>query len=268
MTDARDAASDPEPGVKARDYRGPYQLLPALAPEVLAQLEASIRMRGVEDPISVDEEGNTLDGHFRRMIAERLGVPYETRVIPGLSENEKRLYAIRRNSERRQMTRAQQALVGMRAEPSFRAEAKARQGARTDLWPDSSKRRRVWAAEEAARLVGLPLTTYKTYRNLIIAARREHGATTVDELIDSGAWDVAELRATVREYEQRAIDAKRQVQAEERTRQAQAAIEAKARQAWLTHGLLGRGGRRTNDQRRLVAVSIVRGVLAPGHCHL
>ena len=99
--------------------RGPYQLLPPLPPEVLAQLEASIRARGVEDAVAVDENGQTLDGHHRRHLADRLGVPYATTVVAGLSEDEKRLYAIRRNTERRQLTKAQRTLVGLRAEPSF-----------------------------------------------------------------------------------------------------------------------------------------------------
>ena len=98
-------------------HRKPYQLLPPLAPEILAQLEASIREHGVEDPIVVDEDGNTLDGHHRRLLAERLGIPYETRVVAGLSEDEKKLFAIRRNTERRQLSKAQRALVAMRAEP-------------------------------------------------------------------------------------------------------------------------------------------------------
>ena len=219
---------------------GPYQLLPPLPPEVLAQLEASIRARGVEDPVAVDEAGRTLDGHHRRTIAERLGIPYETRLVAGLTEDEKRLYAIRRNTERRQLSKAQRTLVGMRAEPSFRGEAKARQGARTDLSPDLAKSRRIWVAEEAARLVGLPLTTFKTYKALITTARRERGAATVDALIELGTWDIAEVRASAEAYRQRAMEAQQQAQAEERARQAQAALEEEARRRWATHGLLGR----------------------------
>jgi ParB-like chromosome segregation protein Spo0J len=224
-------------------------LLPPLAPEVLAQLEASIRERGVEDPVAVDEAGQTLDGHHRRMIAERLGVRYETRVVAGLTEDEKRLYAIRRNTERRQLSKAQRALIGMRAEPSFRAEAKARQGTRTDLWPNRAESRRLWAAEEAARLVGLPVSTYKDYRRVITEARRERGADAVDRLIDMGTWDVAEVRTAVEESARRARAAREQAEAEERRRQAVAAAEENARQAWATHGLLGRGadGPRTSD---------------------
>lgn len=215
-----------------------YQLLPPLAPEEAAQLEASIRAHGVEDPIAVDEEGNTLDGHHRRMIAERLGLPYETKVIPGLSEDEKRLFAIRKNTERRQLTKAQRALVGMRAEPSFRREAKARQGARTDIRPDLAKRRQVWSADEAARLVGLPLSTYKTYRNMIIDARREHGEEATYRQINTGAWDIGDLRL-VQITRQNKAAAQEREREKTKAQEAKAQLEETAKAQWDAHGLLG-----------------------------
>src|SRR5215212_6072683 len=200
MTGEDEVDEAPEPGIETLGgSRGPYQLLPPLTPQELTQLEDSIRLRGVEDPISVDEEGQTLDGHHRRAIADRLGVAYETRVIPGLSEDEKRLYAIRRNTERRQLTKAQRALVGLRAEPAFRAVARARQGAQTDLSPNLAKSRHVWTAEEAARLVGLTVSSYRRYRALIVEARRRHGAAWVEAQIERGAWDIGELDALHRE---------------------------------------------------------------------
>src|SRR5215216_4101552 len=169
MTDEDEVVEVPDTGSETiAGSRGRFQLLPPLTPRELAQLEDSIRLRGVEDPIDIDEAGQTLDGHHRRAIADRLGIPYETRVVAGLSEDQKRLHAIRRNTERRQLTKAQRALVGMRAEPSFRAEARARQGARTDLWPKKTKGEHLWTAEEAARLVGMSLSSYKRYRSRII----------------------------------------------------------------------------------------------------
>ena len=67
MTDAgitvETAPSDDHDETEAA--RGPYQLLPPLTDEELAQLEASIREHGVEDHVHVDEHGRTLDGHHR-----------------------------------------------------------------------------------------------------------------------------------------------------------------------------------------------------------
>lgn len=239
-----DAAIDAETSVETPNLsRGPYQLLPPLSAEEFAQLEVSIRERGVEDPVSVDEEGRTLDGHHRRLIAERLGLTYETKVIAGLSEDEKRLYAIRRNTERRQLNKAQRTLVGMRAEPSFRSEAKARQGTRTDLSPNQAKSRRVWAAEESARLVGLPLTTYKSYRKLILDARKERSANEVDRAIETGTWDIAEVRVVARERAHREQAVLRKAQDEALRRRyypTTEELEEEAKKAWDTHGLLGR----------------------------
>jgi ParB-like chromosome segregation protein Spo0J len=215
----------------------------------MAQLEASIRARGVEDPIYVDEHGVTLDGHHRRAVADRLGMTYETRVVSGLAEEEKALFAIRRNTERRQLSKAQRALVGMRAEPAFRVEAKARQGTRTDLLPDSTKsrsgeRRRVWAAEESARLVGLPFGTYRDYRKLIAEARRDYAAggkdpEDVDRAIESATWDIPELRTLRSEREQRAAVRQhhaKQLQAEQLAERARDA----AALAWRIRDVLGR----------------------------
>ncbi len=224
-------------------------MLPALTNEELSQLEASIRAHGIEDPVWVDEHDRTLDGHHRRAIGDRLGVPYEKNVVSGLSENEKRLFAIRRNTERRQLSKAQRALVGMRAEPSFRAEAKARQGARTDLSlnlakGEAAEQRRVWAADEAARLVGLAPSTYRRYRTMIVEARGFRSTEEVDAAIESGRWDIGELRAVVdqrRQAEKLARQAQERKAQEERRRK----LEEEEAAWWAAGGLkLGR----TSDQ--------------------
>ncbi|MDP9365692.1 MAG: ParB N-terminal domain-containing protein [Chloroflexota bacterium] len=249
MSNLNDVPPEIDETHEARNARGPYQLLPALTNEELSQLEASIRAHGIEDPVWVDEHDRTLDGHHRRAIGDRLGMPYEKNVVPGLSENEKRLFAIRRNTERRQLSKAQRALVGMRAEPSFRAEAKARQGARTDLSPNLAKgeaaeQRRVWAADEAARLVGLAPSTYRRYRAMIVEARGFRSPEEVDAAIESGRWDIGELRAVVeqrRQAEEQARQAKERAAQEERLRK-----YGEEEAAWWAAGGLKLG--RTSDQ--------------------
>jgi hypothetical protein len=233
-------AIDPVPAAADTETppaRGPFQLLPPLGIDEAAQLEASIRAHGVEDAVWVDEAGQTLDGHHRRAIAERLGIPYETRIVTGLSDAEKALLAIRRNTERRQLTKAQRVLVGMRAEPYFRAEAKARQGGRTDLAPGSTepaqqKHRRVWAAEEAARTVAMPLSTYKRLKHLVLAAVRERSTEEVERAIEAGRWDMAEVAAVAAEQQAKADLARRRREEEEARKLAEA--------AWQTRDVLGR----------------------------
>ncbi len=244
MSDLNDETPETDETHEARDARGPYQLLPALTNEELSQLEASIRAHGIEDPVWVDEYDRTLDGHHRRAIGDRLGVPYEKNVVSGLSEDEKRLFAIRRNTERRQLSKAQRTLVGMRAEPSFRAEAKARQGARTDLSlnlakGEAAEQRRVWAADEAARLVGLAPSTYRRYRTMITEARGFRSPEEVDAAIESGRWDIGELRAVVEQRRQAEEQARQAKERKAREEKLQTYVE-EADRRFQEHGLLGR----------------------------
>lgn len=86
----------------------PYQLLPPLAPEDYAALEADIIARGVLVPVEYDEAGNILDGHHRVQICQSLGlVDWPRFVRKGLSEEEKRAHARALNLSRRHLTSAQ-----------------------------------------------------------------------------------------------------------------------------------------------------------------
>jgi hypothetical protein len=82
---------------------GKYQLFSPLSPEEYAALEADIKKRGVQIPVEKDEEGNTLDGHHRQEIADRLGIacPEVTRHFA--SEAEKREHVLKINLARRHL---------------------------------------------------------------------------------------------------------------------------------------------------------------------
>ena len=85
----------------------PYaELLPPLSTEELEALKADLKDNGQRVPIDVDEDGNVLDGHHRYKI---LKADVKTRIVRGLSEDEKLCYAIRANVARRQMTPNQRA---------------------------------------------------------------------------------------------------------------------------------------------------------------
>lgn len=81
-----------------------YQLLPDLTPEEYEALRADIAENGVELAVAVDDDGNVIDGHHRKAIAEELGVGYHTDVVHGLTEDQKRDMALRLNAHRRQLT--------------------------------------------------------------------------------------------------------------------------------------------------------------------
>ena len=86
-------------GVKAPKY----QLFEKLRDEEYSALEADIKARGVMVAVEVDENGDTLDGHHRREIADRVGKPYKTVVRRFKTETEKREHVIKVNMARRHM---------------------------------------------------------------------------------------------------------------------------------------------------------------------
>ncbi len=84
-----------------------YQFLPDLLPEEYEALKASIAERGVEVPVIVDQDGETVDGFHRQRATDELGVfcPKEVREFE--TEAEKFELALRLNCRRRQLNREQ-----------------------------------------------------------------------------------------------------------------------------------------------------------------
>jgi hypothetical protein len=80
-----------------------YQLLPPLSPEEYAALREDIRAAGVRVPIDVDENGEILDGHHRKQIADELGKECPERIVRDLPEFAKVDYALTVNLTRRHL---------------------------------------------------------------------------------------------------------------------------------------------------------------------
>lgn len=57
------------------------QLLPGLKPAEIEALRESIRRDGVIVPVVVRSNGDMIDGHHRRQIADELGIDYPTKVV-------------------------------------------------------------------------------------------------------------------------------------------------------------------------------------------
>jgi len=91
----------------------PYQIFEYLPKEEFIPLKDDIRIRGVQNPVELDENGEILDGHNRlrawiELKREGVEVPdYPTVVRTGMNELEKRLYVRSLNLNRRQLTPAQ-----------------------------------------------------------------------------------------------------------------------------------------------------------------
>ena len=75
-------------------------VLPPLKTSELEALTADIKANGVTHPIAIDEYGNILDGHHRYAIDRNA----PTRVVSGLSPDEKVAYTIRANLARRNLS--------------------------------------------------------------------------------------------------------------------------------------------------------------------
>lgn len=82
----------------------PYQVLPELAAEEYRALKQDIDRNGIIVPITVDDDGNVIDGHHRLRAARELGIddpPMQVR--DDLDDEAKRSLAYRLNMQRRQV---------------------------------------------------------------------------------------------------------------------------------------------------------------------
>ncbi len=86
---------------------GVFQVMPDLAPDELAALEADIAERGVVVPVVLDQHGRVLDGHHRRAIADRLGLPCPVETREVVDDEDARQTALALNVTRRHLTREQ-----------------------------------------------------------------------------------------------------------------------------------------------------------------
>ena len=113
------------------------ELFPMLSAEKLADLGSDIAAHGLTDPITLyrDPQQGTmlLDGRNRLAACQQIGITPATCFYEG--DDPIRL-VISRNMKRRDLTNGQRAALAHRLLPLYETEAKARQGARTDLCAD------------------------------------------------------------------------------------------------------------------------------------
>lgn len=180
-----------------------YQLLPPLRDTELNELRSSIERFGVKAPIHVDENGEILDGHHRVMVADSLGLPYQTIRCIGLSDHEKRILAAELNVARRQLTDAQKVILGRQIEPDIRAVAAANQSHGMTA-PGRNASGHVSGSVETrdavAQKVGLGSgRTYERGKALLEEVEQEPDADELLERIESGAMDLPDLRQELKE---------------------------------------------------------------------
>lgn len=101
------AATSDNGAVAAPTGAAPFQLLPPLSAEELSALEADVVVRGIVVPVVVDQHGRLLDGHHRRAIANRLGIPCPSEVRQVADDEDARQTALALNLSRRHLSREQ-----------------------------------------------------------------------------------------------------------------------------------------------------------------
>ncbi len=94
---------------------------------VAAGEEPVFASHGVLVPVTVDPQGNVLDGHHRLQLAEELGVPCPRQAVHAETEEERLAIAATLNADRRQMTDAQRLILGRTLETRLAALARERQ---------------------------------------------------------------------------------------------------------------------------------------------
>lgn len=108
------------------------KLFPPMSEEENQQLADDVRENGLHHPI-VRFQGQVLDGRNRLRACEIAGVPPLFEEWEGTSPVG---YVLSENLVRRHLTPGQKAMIADDARALFEAEARDRQGTRTDLSPD------------------------------------------------------------------------------------------------------------------------------------
>lgn len=112
-------------------------LLVPLKPQERAALEESLISDGCRDPLVVWKgHGVLLDGHNRLQICEAHGLSYKIKRKELPDRRAARIWIRDNQRARRNLTKSQLAVLAAKNAEEFEAQARERQGARTDLDPD------------------------------------------------------------------------------------------------------------------------------------
>ena len=113
-------------------------LIPPLAPEEFAGLEQSILKEGCRDAI-ITWNGIVIDGHNRYKICKKHNIQYQEEHKYFDTREEVKLWMLRNQLSRRNLTDFQRIEMVRKCEDAVRAQAKERQGTRTDMQSGTSE---------------------------------------------------------------------------------------------------------------------------------
>lgn len=167
-------------GVNERRFHEAASIYPMLGADELEKLAEDIAANGLREPIWLHpDDGTIIDGRNRFLACRKAGVEPRYRTWDGSGSLV--AFALSLNLHRRHLDAGQRAMAAAKAKPMFEAEAKARQGARTDIQANLPEGKRGQARDHAARVMNV------SPRSVESAARvLREGAPELVEAVESG----------------------------------------------------------------------------------
>ena len=171
------------------------QLLPPLMEEQLAALEADLLANGCYSPIIVNEDMAVIDGHHRRELCEKHGIPYKMAVFSFQDMLEAKQWALDTQKGRRNLDKWELGKIALKLREDVEARAKenmsagggdqksedAKSGSATLPNPISP----VDTRKELANAVGLGERTMGKVMQI-----DEHAPAPIREALDSGELSI------------------------------------------------------------------------------
>ena len=177
-------------------YHRYSEYFPSLSADEFAKLREDIRQHGQLDPI-VLYDGVILDGRHRYRACLELGISPKFKQSKASNDHEALCESSSRNLSRRHMTASQQAMVCAKMLPEFEAEAKKRQGERTDIRANlrgCSKATGSKASEEVAELGNISARSVESAKRVIDNGVADLAAAVINGYIKvSRAEEVSKL---------------------------------------------------------------------------
>jgi hypothetical protein len=181
------------------------ELFPFMSDEEIGELAADIRAHGLLEPI-VLLDGLVLDGRNRLRACEAAGV--EPRFVEWDGSGDPAAWVISKNLKRRHLDTSQRGMVAARKLDYYRAQAKERQGKRTDLVADmppsstpAAEPRK--ARDDAARDLDVSPRTVENAATVIergvpeLVAAVERGAVAVTAAAEATQFEPEDQRRVV-----------------------------------------------------------------------
>ena len=104
-------------------------LLPPLSAEQLERLEADIMENGCYSPLIVTESLELVDGHNRKALCEKHGIPYNMVVFHFDSRLDAMEWAVNTQKGRRNLSNWELGQIALKLKPELRAKGRANQSA-------------------------------------------------------------------------------------------------------------------------------------------